>query len=111
MARKKASREWRLTELFVLLHKDATAALARHDPVGLTRMGAPLDEYDAEAGQVVRRLIGEARNPADVERIAGDVFEHYFNERYDGVLEEFATELWQRYEELRTDERWNAEAH
>ena len=55
------------------------------DPYGCPAVTPP-DEYDAEAGQVVRRLIREARNAADVERIAGDVFEHYFDKRYDGAL-------------------------
>lgn len=103
MPRDKGSREWVLTELYVLMVREVSLALARLDPVGLTEGGAPDDEYDMEAGQLVRRMLREARGPEDVQRIASEVFEDYFGPGYGGGFAEFGRKVWERFEQERRD--------
>jgi hypothetical protein len=92
-----------LTELYVLMVRETTLMLARLDPVGLMDAEFPEDEYDMEAGQLVRRMMREARGPKDVERIASEVFEDCFGPGYGDGLAEFAREVWKRFEEERRD--------
>lgn len=72
-------------------------------PVGLVDAEFPEDEYDMEAGQLVRRMMREARGPKDVERIASEVFEDCFGPGYGDGFAEFALEVWKRFEEERRD--------
>lgn len=99
MPRDKESRQWKLTELYVLLLRETTSLLAQADPVGLTTGGAPEDEYDMEAGQIVRRVIHEAKSPQDVERIASEVFEEMFGVAYSSRFTDLAQAVWRRFEE------------
>ncbi len=77
--------------------------LARHDPVGLTRGGAPDDEYDVEAGQIVRRMLHEAHSTHDVERIASEVFMDYFGSQYGEGFADVSRDVWREYEQARRD--------
>lgn len=54
-----------------------TKLLHRHDPMGLTAMGAPEDEYEPEAGTIAPRL-ADAATEADVQRIIAEEFTVWF---------------------------------
>jgi hypothetical protein len=83
------------------MFRDAASALVKADPMAL---GGPEDEYDAEAAQVVRLVLVEARQRDDVLRIASDVFAHYFGgDGHAERLEQFADTVWARYQQVRQD--------
>lgn len=82
------------------MFRDTAKALVEADPVGLIEMGAPSDEYDAEAAQIVRLTLAEAASREDVLRLAGDVLAHYFGDRHQDRLFAFADAVWRRYLEL-----------
>jgi hypothetical protein len=103
----KGSRAWVLTELFVLLVREVTLLLAEHDRVGLIRMGAPSDEYDVEAGQIVRRVLGEAHSSRDVERIVAEVFEEYFGAGYADRSSEVSEGIWREVQQAKADSGLN----
>jgi hypothetical protein len=99
-----SSPEWASTESFALMFRDAATALADADPAGLVTTGAPADEYDVEAAQIVRLVLAEAQSWEDVVRIAADVLAHYLGGgRYDDRLGRFADAVWRRSQELQQD--------
>lgn len=54
--------------------------LNKHDPIGLLRMGAPLDEYDLEAKGIAAYLVAEDNMTAtDYAILAHFVFVRYFD--------------------------------
>jgi len=59
------------------LFADVTEILAQHDPVGLVAVGAPRDEYEAEAGTIIPRL-DSAADARDVHRILVEEFDRWF---------------------------------
>lgn len=71
--------EWLATERYVFLVKQITRLLAGHDPVGIVN-GNPRarDEYDLEAGQIVRLVLRDASSAEDAARIVEEVFAYYF---------------------------------
>jgi hypothetical protein len=98
------SADWHWTEQFSLMFRDTAKALVRADPVGLVTTGAPSDEYDVEAAQIVRMVLSEAQSRDDVLKVAGDVFAHYFSgKRYEERPGGFADAVWRRYAELKDD--------
>jgi hypothetical protein len=101
--RDNGSPEWIFTELFVALLADVTRLLADVDPVGLTRAGAPTDEYDVEAGQIVRRVIREGPDPDGAQHIVVEVFEDYFGERYENALAGVGDRVLRLYQSLQQD--------
>jgi hypothetical protein len=103
MAYEDAPRQVALTETYVWLVRDVTALLAEHDPVGLSGMGAPVDEYEMEAGQIVRRVLREAKSSADAERIASEMFADYFGAEYGRGLAAAGRDGWQRHEKALAD--------
>ena len=76
-----------------------TQLFAKHDPVGLIRMGAPVDEYEPEAKELVDVLSRSPASSADelTERVYG-VFLWLFG--LPGLVgprdlyEPIATEIW-----------------
>ena len=60
------------------LHRDLTALLYRHDPLGLAASGAPKDEYEPEVSTIIPRLKG-ANSAGDVRRIVHEEFLHWFD--------------------------------
>lgn len=107
MPNDKGSRAWVLTELFVLLVREVTLLLAKHDRVGLVQLGGPSDEYDVEAGQIVRRVLREAHGPRDVERIVAEVFEHYFGAGYPDGYAEVGESIWNEVQQAKADSGLN----
>lgn len=88
--------------LATLLAREFSLLLARHDPAWLTHHGAPDDEYDSEAREIVRRMLGEARSAKDVESIASDVFAEYFpRSEFDDDFGPLSREMWHLYERAR----------
>jgi hypothetical protein len=67
----------RLQKAYPQLFAELTEILARHDPVGLTWIGAPDDEYEPEVGTIIPRM-SEASNPQDVQRILIEEFDGWF---------------------------------
>ena len=55
-----------------------TELLNEWDPYSLIASGAPPDEFDAEAGAIVRRL-SEIGSPQDASRIISEVFSHWMS--------------------------------
>jgi hypothetical protein len=97
------SPDWTWTEQFALMFRDTAKALVEADPVGLIATGAPSDEYDAEAAQIVGLTLADAASREDVLRLAGDVFAHYFGDRNEDRLGAFVDAVWRRYLELQED--------
>lgn len=71
------------------LYDEVVAILYQHDPVALSRAGAPEDEYEPEAGTIVPRL-REARSADDVRRIIHEEFVHWFDAALAGPETEYA---------------------
>jgi hypothetical protein len=59
------------------LYKQLVQILHRHDPIGLARLGAPIDEYEPEVGTIIPRL-ESAANAQDVTRIIHEEFSRWF---------------------------------
>ena len=67
----------RLRKAYPTLFAELAAILARHDPVGLTAIGAPQDEYEPEVGTIIPRL-RQASNSRDVQHILVEEFDNWF---------------------------------
>ncbi len=63
------------------LYTEMVETLARHDPIHLTRIGAPRDEYEFEACEILTRL-KETHSPDEVRRLIYQVFVRSFNHGY-----------------------------
>jgi hypothetical protein len=100
----KDSRAWVLTELFVLLVREVTLLLGEHDAVGLVHAGAPRDEYDV--GQIVRRVLGEALSPGDVERIVSEVLSEYFGDSYAAGHADVSERIWRGVQQAKRTADW-----
>ena len=59
------------------LYEELLQILHRHDPIGLARLGAPMDEYEPEVGTIVSRL-RSAASAEDVTRIVHEEFGRWF---------------------------------
>jgi hypothetical protein len=89
----------RLKQEYRHLHDSLTELLYRYDPIGLAVLGAPTDEYVAEAGSIIPRL-REAKSKNDVRRIVHQEFVRWFDgseeagseSAYDGI----AQEIWDK---------------
>lgn len=81
--------------------REVSAVLARIDPAGLTEAGVPDDEYEMEAGQLVRRVINEADGPEDVQRIASEILDGFLGPGCDANLDELGREVWNRFQQER----------
>jgi predicted metal-dependent hydrolase len=67
----------RLRRAHPALFAELAEILAEHDPVYLTAIGAPRDEYEPEVGTIIPRL-KEASNVIDVRRILVEEFDNWF---------------------------------
>jgi SAM-dependent methyltransferase len=79
------------------LFAELTELLAEHDPVGLTAIGAPRNEYEAEVGTIIPRL-QTASDIHDVHRILVEEFDSWFGSdtpKMSSVeFERVATDVW-----------------
>jgi hypothetical protein len=78
------------------LHSELLSLFARHDPVGLVKIGAPDDEYSPEVERILARM-GEAHSVEDLGRIIHEVFISMFDERLARSPEHYrdiALEAW-----------------
>ena len=78
-------------------HRELLELLARHDPMGLIKIGLPDDEYSPEARAILPRL-DEANSPADLRRIVHEEFVRMFSEELAGEesdYEKIAQEIWE----------------
>jgi len=95
----------RMKERFGTLYSGVRAIVNRHDPVGLIRIGAPDDEYDAEIGTILPRLQG-AMSSEDVQQIVYEEFRRWFDSSARWSAAEYEVmareiwELWQQYHGL-----------
>jgi hypothetical protein len=79
------------------LYNELLSLFARHDPIGLVKIGAPNDEYSPEVERILPRL-GEAHSVEDLERIVHEVFVSMFDERLAKSPEHYrdiALEAWE----------------
>lgn len=79
------------------LYEEFLTLLARHDPMGLVKIGAPDHEYRPEVKRILPRL-EEASSAEDLERIIHEVFVSMFNEELAGSrshYREAALEAWE----------------
>lgn len=79
------------------LYSELLSLFARHDPIGLVRIGAPDDEYSPEVKRILPRL-EEAHSVEDLERIIHEVFVSMFDERlarYPEHYRDVALEAWE----------------
>lgn len=88
--------EWLATERYVFLVKTVTRLLAHHDPIGIVN-GNPraVDEYDLEAGQIVRLVLRDATTADDAARIVHEVFDYYFADVPRHDLGDVASRVWE----------------
>jgi len=84
------------------LFEEVSAILYRHDPIGIgIALGAPPDEYAAEAGTIIPRL-KECRSEEDVVRVVLEEFQRWFGQDA-GAKERYAKpsrEIWQAWQRL-----------
>lgn len=71
----------RLKAQYGVLYDEVIEMLARHDPIHLTRNGAPDDEYEGEARAILTRL-KEAQSISEVRDLIHEVFVQSFNYGY-----------------------------
>ena len=85
------------------LFKEVSAILYRYDPIGIGgAVGAPPDEYDAEAGTIIPRL-QECRSEQDAVRVVFEEFRRWFGKDAGGE-ERYVRpgrEIWQAWHRLR----------
>jgi hypothetical protein len=97
------SERQRTKDRFRDVYNDARKIINRHDPVGLIRIGAPDDEYEAEVGTILPRLQG-ARSSQDVQQIVHEEFRRWFGSsaRWSTVdYEVMAREIWELWRHRR----------
>ena len=76
------------------MNRDQVALiLNKHDPIGLIRMGAPLDEYFSEAAAIVNRLPESTLSEDDALDLVYDVFAESFNYEYQVSMQPDGTPL------------------
>lgn len=78
------------------LYVELCELFARHDPVGLTCMGAPGDEYSPEVVAIMAR-VKEIKNIRTLAKIMHEEFVRLFDSRLAGtpsVYHPIATEMW-----------------
>ncbi len=86
-----------LKQRYHSVHQSLTELLYRHDPIGLAALGAPKDEYEAEAGSIIPRL-PEAESKDDVRRIVHEEFVRWFGDEQAGpesAYDRIAEEIWE----------------
>ena len=87
---------------------EVSAALYRHDPLGLVRPGAISDEYDSEAETIILRLVdlapdGDTLSKDDALSIVHSEFVSWFDAALAGPPERYAdaaddvVEIWSRH--------------
>ena len=79
------------------LYGELLDLMARHDPIGLVKIGAPDDEYSPEVERILPRL-GDAGSVEDLERIIHEVFVLMFDERLARTPQHYrdiALEIWE----------------
>lgn len=72
--------------------------LARHDPEELISLGAPPDEYEAEAAEIARRLV-MISDEAECLRLLEHTWQRYFSGVTPGCrerLRQVALDLWRQ---------------
>ena len=70
--------------------------LDRYDPIGLTCVGAPPDEYSIEAAEILKRL-GSIKSVAELQRTIRSIFSEYFSPELAGPVWRYksvATQIW-----------------
>lgn len=72
-----SSTDRRVLSMATMTKHELEQILYRHDPMSLASMGAPEDEYEAEAGTIVERLPAAA-SAADVTSVMVKEFERWF---------------------------------
>lgn len=78
---------------------DLEVLLFEHDPIGLAGMGAPADEYHAEAETITLRL-PEAASVDDLRSIVHEEFVRWFGDETAGGRERYeaaAEAIWSRH--------------
>ena len=81
---------------FKTLRQRVAAILIEEDPIGLTAMGSPSDEYDAEVGTILPR-VKEASSVDGLRRIIHQEFVHWFGAEMAGPearYEVAASRIW-----------------
>jgi hypothetical protein len=84
---------------FLKLQRAVSAILQHHDPINLSQIGAPDDEYDPEVGTIVPRL-REARNDEEVRTILHEEFVRWFGLDEAGPVDLYsapAKEVWDQW--------------
>lgn len=78
------------------LARDVEAAISQWDPIGLVAAGAPEGEYEAEAREIARCVLRDARDAADTAAIVQRVLTAAFgDETYDsGALAAASRAIW-----------------
>ncbi len=89
-----------LRQQFGALFDDLSAALFRHDPIGIN-FGTNRDEYDPEVGTILPRL-KDCTSEADVARVTHEEFVRWFGADDAGPIERYAKaadEIWRLWSE------------
>ena len=71
------------------LYSDVSRLLREADPIGLSAMGAPDDEYDPEVSTILPRL-HKANAAVDVQRIVHEEFVRWFGADIAGPITNYA---------------------
>ena len=81
------------------LYEVVRQSLNRHDPIGLTEMGVPRDEYDLETSRILPGL-KKAQEHADVVLLVYNTFSDMFGTETAGAPEQYhaaAAEIWSHW--------------
>ena len=71
------------------LYTEVSRLMREADPIRLTAIGAPENEYDVELRTILPRL-REAKSSDDVQRIVHEEFVHWFSAEIAGPAEQYA---------------------